>query len=181
MFLSTRNLLAGKITEAKIGSVTAVVKVRLDGGEQIVTASITKEAVERLDFAVGAAATVFVKSAEVMLGIEEGCPSHVAALDGDVALSLRPARLGFDKPRMTEHIVTWMWTETHVSPCARAWFVEEESNALTTIHFSGRIPNPHLTATPLNRSSTCLSTMRCWSRSPACWLGRSTPLPVVAP
>ncbi|MFC0452346.1 TOBE domain-containing protein [Rhodococcus jostii] len=70
MRLSTRNQLAGKITEVKIGSVMATVKVRLDGGEQIVTASITKEAVEELGLAVGLAATVLVKSTEVMLGIE---------------------------------------------------------------------------------------------------------------
>jgi len=36
-----------------IGSVMATVKVRLDGGDQVVTASITKEAVEELGLAVG--------------------------------------------------------------------------------------------------------------------------------
>lgn len=48
MRLSTRNQLPGTVTEVNIGSVMATVKVRLDGGDQIITASITKEAVEEL-------------------------------------------------------------------------------------------------------------------------------------
>ncbi|MFE5708577.1 molybdenum-binding protein [Rhodococcus sp. ACS1] len=70
MRLSTRNQLAGTITEVTIGSVMATVKVRLDGGDQIVTASLTKEAVEELGLQAGVAATVLVKSTEVMLGVE---------------------------------------------------------------------------------------------------------------
>lgn len=69
MRLSTRNQLTGTVTEVNLGTVMATVKVRLDGGEQIVTASITKEAVEELGLAVGTAATVLVKSTEVMLGV----------------------------------------------------------------------------------------------------------------
>lgn len=46
------------------------VKVRLDGGDQVVTASITKEAVEELGLEAGKAATVLIKSTEVMLGVE---------------------------------------------------------------------------------------------------------------
>lgn len=48
----------------------ATVKVRLDGGEQMVTASITKEAAVDLGLAEGTAVTVFVKSTEVALGVE---------------------------------------------------------------------------------------------------------------
>ncbi|MFC9552309.1 molybdopterin-binding protein [Rhodococcus sp. NPDC056960] len=70
MRLSTRNQLAGTITDVTLGSVMATVKVTLDGGEQIVTASITKEAVEELGLKAGVAATVLVKSTEVMLGVE---------------------------------------------------------------------------------------------------------------
>lgn len=70
MRLSTRNQLSGVVTEVKLGTVMASVKVKLDGGDQIVTASITKEAVEELGLAVGVAATVLVKSTEVMLGVE---------------------------------------------------------------------------------------------------------------
>ena len=70
MRLSTRNQLAGTITEVSVGAVMASVKVRLDGGDHVVTASITKEAVEELGLEAGKAATVLIKSTEVMLGVE---------------------------------------------------------------------------------------------------------------
>ncbi|MFC9789506.1 molybdopterin-binding protein [Rhodococcus sp. NPDC127528] len=70
MRLSTRNQLAGTVTEVTVGAVMATVKVRLDGGDQIVTASITKEAVEELGLAVGTPTTVLVKSTEVMLAVD---------------------------------------------------------------------------------------------------------------
>ncbi len=70
MRLSTRNQLTGTVTEVNLGSVMATVKVKLDGGEQLVTASVTKEATEDLGLSVGAAVTVLVKSTEVMLGVE---------------------------------------------------------------------------------------------------------------
>ncbi len=70
MRLSTRNQLSGVVTEVTLGAVMASVKVKLDGGEQIVTASITREAVEELGLAAGIPATVLVKSTEVMLGVE---------------------------------------------------------------------------------------------------------------
>ncbi len=70
MRLSTRNQLAGTITEVSVGAVMASVKVRLDGGDQVVTASITKEAVEELSLEAGKPATVLIKSTEVMLGVE---------------------------------------------------------------------------------------------------------------
>lgn len=67
---STRNQLSGTVTEVTLGSVMATVKVRLDGGDQIVTASITKEAAVELGLAEGTKATVLVKSTEVMLGVD---------------------------------------------------------------------------------------------------------------
>jgi len=70
MRLSTRNQLSGTITEVTLGAVMATVKVRLDGGDQIVTASITKDAAEELELAAGRPATVLVKSTEVMIGVE---------------------------------------------------------------------------------------------------------------
>lgn len=48
----------------------ATVKVKLDGGEQSVTSSITKEAAVDLGLEVGQAATVLVKSTEVTIGVE---------------------------------------------------------------------------------------------------------------
>ncbi len=68
--MSTRNQLTGTVTEVNLGSVMATVKVKLDGGEQLVTASVTKEAAEDLGLRIGAAVTVLVKSTEVMLGVE---------------------------------------------------------------------------------------------------------------
>jgi molybdopterin-binding protein len=70
MRLSTRNQLSGTITEVNLGAVMATVKVRLDGGDQVITASITKDAVEDLGLEVGKAATVLIKSTEVMIGVE---------------------------------------------------------------------------------------------------------------
>ncbi|BDB39908.1 MULTISPECIES: TOBE domain-containing protein [Mycobacterium] len=70
MRLSTRNQLKGTITEVDLGTVMAIVKVRLDGGEQVVTSSITKDAAVELGLRVGQPATVFVKSTEVTIGVE---------------------------------------------------------------------------------------------------------------
>ncbi|RRE02131.1 molybdenum-binding protein [Mycobacteroides abscessus subsp. massiliense] len=70
MRLSTRNQLTGTITEVTVGTVMAVVKIRLDGGEQVVASSITKDAVADLGLTVGQAATVFIKSTEVTVGVE---------------------------------------------------------------------------------------------------------------
>ena len=67
MRLSTRNQLKGTVTEVHLGAVMATVKVRLDGGDQVVTASITKDAAEDLGLTVGQVATVLVKSTEVSI------------------------------------------------------------------------------------------------------------------
>ena len=48
----------------------AIVKVRLDGGDQIVTSSVTKDAALDLGLQAGQAATVFIKSTEVTIGVE---------------------------------------------------------------------------------------------------------------
>jgi molybdopterin-binding protein len=70
MRLSIRNQLSGTITSVDIGAVTAIVKVRLDGGDQVVTAAITKDAAEDLGLEVGKPATAFIKSSEVAIGVE---------------------------------------------------------------------------------------------------------------
>lgn len=69
MRLSTRNQLTGTIAAIENGSVMSVVKLDLDGGQQV-TASITKDAVEDLGLAVGTPVTALIKSTEVMLGVE---------------------------------------------------------------------------------------------------------------
>ena len=48
----------------------AVVKIRLDGGEQVITSSVTREAALDLDLKVGQPATVFIKSTEVTIGVD---------------------------------------------------------------------------------------------------------------
>lgn len=70
MRLSTRNQLKGTITEVDLGAVMAVVKIRLDGGDQVITSSITKDAARDLGLEVGQPATVFIKSTEVTIGVE---------------------------------------------------------------------------------------------------------------
>lgn len=70
MHLSTRNQLVGTVTEVTVGGVSAIVKVKLDGGEQVVMSSITKEAVEELGLAVGTRTTALIKSSEVALAVD---------------------------------------------------------------------------------------------------------------
>ncbi|WP_460109813.1 TOBE domain-containing protein [Streptomyces sp. YKOK-J1] len=72
MTLSIRNQLPGSVTEIHHGEVMAIVKVRLDGGQEL-TAAITREAAEQLGLAPGTAVRALVKSTEVSLstsGIE---------------------------------------------------------------------------------------------------------------
>lgn len=69
MRLSTRNQLRGTVAAIDAGAVMTVVKVDLDGGQQI-TSSITKEAGDDLELEVGAPVTVLIKSTEVTLGVD---------------------------------------------------------------------------------------------------------------
>ena len=69
MRLPIRNQLTGVITEVNLGAVMATVKVRLDGSDQVITSSITKDAAEDLGLQAGMPATVFVKSTEVAIGV----------------------------------------------------------------------------------------------------------------
>jgi len=69
MRLSARNQLTGTVAAIDVGAVMSVVKVDLDGGQQI-TASITKDAADDLGLSVGARVTAVVKSTEVMIGVD---------------------------------------------------------------------------------------------------------------
>jgi molybdopterin-binding protein len=69
MRLSIRNQLSGKVVAVDLGTVMATVQVELDGGGQVVTASITKNAAEELGLAVGQSATVLIKSTDVVIGV----------------------------------------------------------------------------------------------------------------
>lgn len=69
MRLSTRNQLAGTITEIQRGAAMAVVKVQLQGGDTV-TSSITLDAATDLGLDVGKAVTVLIKSTDVALGVD---------------------------------------------------------------------------------------------------------------
>jgi molybdate transport system regulatory protein len=69
MRLSARNQLSGKVAEIEPGAVMTIVKIRLDGGQEV-TASVTRESVQDLDLSVGSPVTAVIKSTEVMLGVE---------------------------------------------------------------------------------------------------------------
>ena len=70
MKLSTRNQLAGTVTAVTKGEAMAVVKVKLDGSEHIITSSITKDAADDLELAEGSKVTILVKSTEVALAVD---------------------------------------------------------------------------------------------------------------
>ena len=69
MRLSARNQLTATVAAIDVGAVMTVVKVDLDGGQQI-TSSITKDAADDLGLAVGTRVTAVIKSTEVMLGVD---------------------------------------------------------------------------------------------------------------
>lgn len=69
MKLSIRNQLSGEVVDVTLGAVSAIVKVKLDGGEQVITSSITKEAAEDLGLEPGMRVTALIKSSEVSLGV----------------------------------------------------------------------------------------------------------------
>ncbi len=69
MKLSARNKLKGKILDVKKGATTAHVRLEIAPG-QIVTASITNEAVEELGLKAGGAAIAIVKASDVIIAAD---------------------------------------------------------------------------------------------------------------
>ena len=68
MKISARNIIPGTIVEVKRGATTS--HVRLDiGGGNIITSSITNEAVDDLKLVVGGKASAVIKSSEVMIAV----------------------------------------------------------------------------------------------------------------
>jgi len=65
--LSARNALKGKIEELHRGAVTTTLKIIVGGGNHI-TSSITNEAAEDLELAVGDDVTAIIKSSDVIIG-----------------------------------------------------------------------------------------------------------------
>jgi molybdopterin-binding protein len=69
MRISARNQIKGKNLEVKKGATTSHVRVEIAPG-QVVTASITNEAVDDLGLKSGQAAIVVIKASDVMIAVE---------------------------------------------------------------------------------------------------------------
>ena len=65
--LSARNRLTGKVIDINEGAVNAIVKLQLASGE-VITSTITIEAVKALGLEVGKEATAVIKATSVMMG-----------------------------------------------------------------------------------------------------------------
>src|SRR5260370_41328389 len=79
MRLSARNQIKGKILDIKKGATTAHVRVEIAPG-QVITSSITNEAVEDLALRAGIEATVGIKASDVMIAVEESCAAPLLSL-----------------------------------------------------------------------------------------------------
>jgi molybdopterin-binding protein len=69
MRLSARNQIKGKILDVRKGATTAHVRVEI-APNQVITSSITNEAVDELGLNVGASATVVIKASDVMIAVD---------------------------------------------------------------------------------------------------------------
>lgn len=69
MRISARNQFKGKIVEVKKGATTAHVRLEIAPG-QVITSSITNEAVDELGLKVGATAIAIIKASNVMIGVD---------------------------------------------------------------------------------------------------------------
>jgi molybdopterin-binding protein len=69
MKISARNQIKGKILEVKKGTTTAHVRLEIGPG-QVITSSITNEAVDELGLKVGMTAFAVIKASEVMIAVD---------------------------------------------------------------------------------------------------------------
>jgi molybdopterin-binding protein len=69
MKISARNQLKGKILEVKKGATTAHVRIEIAPG-QVITSSITNEAVDELGLKAGGSAVAIVKASSVMIAVD---------------------------------------------------------------------------------------------------------------
>ena len=69
MRISARNQIKGTVVEVKKGATTSHIRVDVGGG-QIVTSSITNEAVDDLGIKAGSKATVVIKASDVMIAVD---------------------------------------------------------------------------------------------------------------
>lgn len=69
MKLSARNQFKGKVLEIKQGAVHSIVKIDIGGGN-IISSSITNEAVAELGLEAGKEAYAIIKASNVLVGLE---------------------------------------------------------------------------------------------------------------
>jgi molybdopterin-binding protein len=69
MRISARNQIKGTVVDVTKGATTSHVRVDIGGG-QIVTSSITNEAVDDLGIKAGGKATVVIKASDVMIAVD---------------------------------------------------------------------------------------------------------------
>jgi molybdopterin-binding protein len=69
MRISARNQIKGTVVEVKKGATTSHVRVDIGGG-QIITSSITNEAVDDLGIKAGGKATAVIKASDVMIAVD---------------------------------------------------------------------------------------------------------------
>jgi molybdopterin-binding protein len=69
MKISARNQFKGKILAVKKGATTAHVRLEIAPG-QVITSSITNEAVEELGLKVGGLAIAIIKASNVMIAVD---------------------------------------------------------------------------------------------------------------
>ncbi|MCX4361208.1 TOBE domain-containing protein [Mucispirillum schaedleri] len=69
MKLSARNQLKGTILEIENGAVNAIIKLDIGSGN-IISATVSMDAVKSLNLAVGKEAYAVIKSTSVMVGVE---------------------------------------------------------------------------------------------------------------
>ncbi|TMJ22502.1 MAG: transporter [Alphaproteobacteria bacterium] len=69
MRISARNQIKGTVVEVKKGATTSHVRVDIGGG-QIVTSSITNEAIDDLGIKANGHVTVVVKASDVMIAVD---------------------------------------------------------------------------------------------------------------
>jgi molybdopterin-binding protein len=69
MKISARNQFKGKILDVKKGATTAHVRLEIAPG-QVITSSITNDAVDELGLKVGGTAVTVIKASNVMIAVE---------------------------------------------------------------------------------------------------------------
>ncbi|GAB4068606.1 molybdopterin-binding protein [Ancylobacter sonchi] len=69
MKLSARNVIPGKVVAIQKGATTAHVRIEIAGG-QVLTSSITNEAVDELGLTVGGPAYAVIKASDVLVAVD---------------------------------------------------------------------------------------------------------------